>query len=493
MKRKKAGILLPIFSLPSNYGIGTFGDEAYKFIDFLKKAGQSYWQILPLGPTSFGDSPYASFSTFALNPYFIDLDVLISEKLIDTNDVKPLNIKFSNAINYKWLYDTRFIILKRAYQNGITKCKEEFTKFKKENKSWLDDYALFMSLKKCFNDSAWIHWPDKRIIKRDKEAINDYKKHLGDDIEFYKFIQYLAYKQYFKLKKYANKNGIKIIGDVPIYVPLDSCDIWANPEQFKLTSALLPKEVSGVPPDAFTKDGQLWGNPIYNWNLMKKDNYNWWIKRIKGASSLYDVVRIDHFRGFESYWSVKYGSATAKNGVWKKGPSTNFLNVLKKRLPKVEYIAEDLGYHTKAVQNMLDDFGYPGMKVLEFAFDSKEPSDHLPHQYTYNFVSYLGTHDNSTCLGYLKSLDKKTLKYVKNYCGLNTKEGYVWGMIRVGMQSEAKLFVVQLQDYLNLDDKARINTPGTVGKNWLWRTKKDSYNAKLANKIYKITKNSSRL
>ena len=486
--RRSAGILLPIFSLPSDYGIGTFGKEAYKFVDFLSKTSQSYWQILPLGPTSYGDSPYSSFSTFALNPYFIDFDLLIKDKLIKQKDVIAYKNKYKSKINYKWLYDTRFIVLRKAYNNGLNRYKKEFNKFKNENKNWLDDYSLFMSIKKYFNDVSWMYWPDNDIKLRKPNSIKSYRNKLKDEIEMQKFIQFLAYKQYFNLKKYANSKGIKIIGDIPIYVPFDSSDVWSNTNLFELTSALVPKLVSGVPPDYFSSDGQLWGNPIFNWKQMKKDNYKWWINRFKGASSLFDVIRIDHFRGFESYWSVKYGNKTAKIGKWCKGPNNDLLDVIKKNFKNTEFIAEDLGYLTESVTKMLKDFGYPGMKVLEFAFDSREPSDHSPHHFINNSICYLGTHDNSTCKGWFKQITKESLALAVNYCGLNTKEGYVNGMIRTAMSSVSDVFIAQMQDYLELDDKARINIPGTVGENWKWRMNKKYYSSKLINKILNFTK-----
>lgn len=483
---RSSGILLPISSLPSNYGIGTLGKEAYKFVDFLCEANQTYWQILPLGPVSFGDSPYSSFSSFAGNPYYIDLDKLVDEKLLKRSDLKNIKVKNKNSIDYLYLFETRYTILYKAYLNGYKKDLKKVNTFINENK-WVKDFALYMSIKRYFKNKSWQEWPDNSIRNRETKAINKYKRLLSDKYNFHIYVQYLFYKQFNQLKNYMNKKGIKLIGDIPIYVPLDSCDCWANQNCFVLDKNKIPREVAGVPPDYFSSNGQLWGNPIYDWKYLKKDNYKWWIERLRFAGSLYDVVRIDHFRGLESFWAVPYGEKTAKHGRWVKGPNMDFLSIVKKKLNKVEFISEDLGYHTPAVSKMLKDFGFPGMKVLQFGFDSRNVSDQAPHAYSKNYICYTGTHDNSTIMGWKKSVKKKDLEYAKKYLGLNNSEGYNWGFIRAGMSSVAILFVAQIQDYLGLDDRTRINIPGTLGNNWKWRMNKNALNKALANKISNYT------
>ena len=483
---RSAGILMPIFSLPSNYGIGTLGKEAYKFVDFLVEAKQTYWQVLPLGPTSYGDSPYQSFSTYAGNPYFVDLDILCDDGLLDSNDLKKIKVENSDYIDYGWLFDTRFQILFKAYLKGIVRDRKEFNEFISNNTN-IQEYALYMAIKEHFNMKSWIDWPDEDIRKREKDSILKYKNKLKDRIEFYEYIQFLFFKQFNELKKYMNLRGIKLIGDIPIYIALDSCDCWVNPECFELDEDYIPKAVAGVPPDYFTEDGQLWGNPLYRYDYMKTNGYKWWIERIGAATKLYDVIRIDHFRGFESYWSVPYGDKTAKNGKWIKGPGMELVSIFKNWFYNTKFIAEDLGYHTPEVQKLLDDSGFPGMKVLEFGFDSREASNHAPHAYRENSVCYVGTHDNSTIIGWLTSANKDDVKYCLKYIGLSDLKDFNWSMIRTGMSSVSQLFVAQIQDYLGLDDKTRINKPGTLGCNWKWRLKKGELKNDLAKVIADYT------
>ena len=398
------GILMPIFSLPSKYGIGTFGSEAKRFVDFLHKAGQSYWQILPLNPTNYGDSPYQSFSSFAGNPYFIDIETLIEEKLID--QVTADSFDFGDdyeKIDYGKLYDNRLNLLRLAFKNFEKDA--DYIEFTNSNSYWLDDFSLFMALKNANADSSWQTW-EKPLRFRETEAISKAKTQYAKDIEFYKFVQYEFAKQWKDLKKYANSKGISIIGDIPIYVALDSADVWSNPKQFLLNEDLEPTLVAGVPPDAFSEDGQLWGNPIYNWELMEKDNFSWWKKYLGNALNKYDIVRIDHFRGFESYFTIPFGDKDAKNGKWKKGPDTKLFDALKKEFGEdLPIIAEDLGLLTPDVLKMLKATGFPGMKVLQFAFDSSLKSDYLPHNFNKNCVVYTGTHDNDTIIGWLSSAD----------------------------------------------------------------------------------------
>lgn len=488
MITRSSGILMHITSLPNPYGIGTFGKEAYEFVDFLAKAGQSYWQILPIGPTGYGDSPYQSFSTFAGNPYFIDLDLLREQELLKKEDYE--NVDFGNSperVDYKKIFNNKLPILRIAFKNSKKKYKNEIEKFKAENKAWLEDYALYMAVKSNFALKSWQEW-DEDIKLRNKKALNYYKQALKEEIEYWIFLQYIFFYQWTKLKKYANDTGIKIIGDIPIYVAEDSADIWANAEVFMLDKEKRPIAVSGCPPDDFSVSGQLWGNPIYNWGYLEKTNYKWWIERIKRNIALYDVTRIDHFRGFKSFWQVPYGESTAVNGKWVKGPGINLFNAIKKALGEVDIIAEDLGYLTKEVIAFRNAAGYPGMKVLEFAFDTREESIYLPHNYERNCIVYTGTHDNDTVMGWFKNAEKNDIEFAKRYLKLDKKEGYNWGFIRGALSSVAKLSIAQIQDYLGLGSEARMNIPSTLGENWIWRVKKEYLNENLAEKINNITK-----
>ena len=478
---------MPVSSLPSPYGIGTFGKAAYEFADFLKAAGQKYWQILPLGPTSYGDSPYQSFSTFAGNPYFIDLDLLIKDKLLTGEEVKSCawgtNPRY---VDYGKIYESRYPLLKKAKERGWARDAKEVAAFEKENEGWLPDYALFMALKRHFNMSAWSEWPeDIRLHHRD--AVARWRAKLREDVELFTYIQFLFYKQWSELKEYINDLGIHIIGDLPIYVAMDSADVWAEPEMFKLDKHGAPTEVSGVPPDYFSEDGQLWGNPLYDYDTMEKQGFGWWIRRVGGAGKLYDVIRIDHFRGFESYWAVPYGEKTARKGKWVKGPGMKLVGTLTGWFHDLEFIAEDLGFATPEVAQLLKDSKLPGMKVLEFAFNPHEPSDYLPHYYTENCVCYTGTHDNAPLAEWFAEGDPKELAHAKKYLGLSEEEGYNFGVIRGGMGSVAKLFVAQMQDYLGLGKYNRMNTPGLPSGNWEWRMLPDEADEKLAKKIAEMT------
>ena len=486
------GILMPIFSLPSKYGIGTFGSEAKRFVDFLHKAGQSYWQILPLNPTNYGDSPYQSFSSFAGNPYFIDIETLIEEKLID--QVTADSFDFGDdyeKINYGKLYDNRLNLLRLAFKNFEKDA--DYIEFTKNNSYWLDDFSLFMALKNANNDTSWQTW-EKPLRFRETEAINKAKTQYAKDIEFYKFVQYEFAKQWKDLKKYANSKGISIIGDIPIYVALDSADVWSNPKQFLLNEDLEPTLVAGVPPDAFSEDGQLWGNPIYNWELMEKDDFSWWKKYLSNALNKYDIVRIDHFRGFESYFTIPFGDKDAKKGKWKKGPDTKLFDALKKEFGEdLPIIAEDLGLLTPDVLKMLKATGFPGMKVLQFAFDSSLKSDYLPHNFNKNCVVYTGTHDNDTIIGWLSSADVNEVKMAKRYLNCNNDSEFNWAMIRSALMSVAETCILMMPDFMGLDSKARINTPSTLGENWQWRIKGECINDWLAEIIYNNTEISCRL
>lgn len=489
-----SGILMHISSLPNEYGIGTFGKESYEFVDFLHKAKQKYWQILPLGPTSYGDSPYQCFSAFAGNPYFIDFDLLKKDGLLNECDYSEY--KFDGTkVNYEWLYHVRFIVLKKAFNRFDVQGKE-YLKFKEENKKWLDDYALFMAIKYKEVEGNWLVWKDC-YKKREKDAINSFIRENYQDIEFWKFIQFEFYKQWFNLKKYANSLGIEIIGDMPIYVAFDSSDVWSNPKYWQLDENLEPVEVAGCPPDAFTPDGQLWGNPLYNYDLMEKEGYKWWIERIKASLTLYDVVRIDHFRGFEAYYAIPYGDKNAKRGHWVLGPNVRLFNKVKEELGDCKIIAEDLGFLTEEVHIMLKECGYPGMEILEFGFDPDGDSDYAPHNHKKNAIVYPGTHDNLPVLGWLNSLDKKNLDYVKEYlmvCSDAPKEKLIDKIICACLGSVSETAIIPLVDYLHLDEGARFNTPSTLGDhNWTWRVDKKQINDDLATKIAKMSETYRRL
>ena len=488
MIKRSSGILMHITSLPSPYGIGTFGRSAYEFVDFLVKAGQKYWQILPLGSTGFGDSPYQSFSAFAGNPYYIDFDLLNKDGILRKEDYNTLDFgKNPEKINYEKIFKHKMAVLKIAFSKSKGRYKFKIEKFKEEHSNWLEDYALYMAVKEKFGLVSWQHW-DVDIKLRKPKALKKYKDELREEIEYWVFLQYLFFKQYKELKQYANSNGVKIIGDIPIYVAEDSADTWANSEMFLLDELKKPTVVSGCPPDAFSVTGQLWGNPIYNWELLDKQGYKWWIERIRANIKLYDVTRIDHFRGFESYWEIPYGDETAENGTWVKGPGIKLFNAIKGALGEINIIAEDLGFLTDEVINFRIHSGYPGMKVLQFAFDSREESDYLPHNYDKNCVVYTGTHDNDTVNGWFKNTNIEDVAFAVKYLTLNEEEGYNWGFIRGALSSVGNLAVAQMQDYLGLGEEDRMNIPSTVGENWQWRVKKEDLSDMLSDKIYKITK-----
>ncbi|MEG1633729.1 MAG: 4-alpha-glucanotransferase [Oscillospiraceae bacterium] len=486
---RASGILMPISSLPSKYGIGTLGREAREFADFLAAAGQRVWQMLPLGPTGYGDSPYSSFSTYAGNPYFIDLSLLAEDGLLDP--AVPDSTDWGDEpskVDYGKIYEHRLDVLRLAFEAGRERDSAAVAAFESKNSGWLADYALFMALKRHFDMLPWTEWPDEGIRLRKPASVARYASELAEDVSFFVYIQYLFYKQWDELRDYVHALGISVIGDLPIYVALDSADVWGLPSNFLLDEKNLPTEVSGVPPDYFCEDGQLWGNPIYNWEKMRADGYGWWIRRIEGAKKLYDSLRIDHFRGLESYWSVPYGAKTAVLGEWKKGPGMELVGVLKSWFPEVRFIAEDLGFMTPEVKKLLADSGFPGMKVLEFAFDPREPSNYLPHTYEHACVCYVGTHDNETLAEWLEAAEPESLAYATEYLGLNEAEGRAWGFIRGGMASVADLFVVQMQDFLGLGSEARTNIPGTSQGNWRWRLLPNQASPALAARLKLCTK-----
>ena len=491
---RSAGILMPITSLPSPYGIGTMGKAAYEFVDFLKASGQKYWQLLPVGPTSYGDSPYQSFSTYAGNPYMIDLDLLCDDGLLTKEELKKVDWG-SNAqyIDYERIYNVRFDVLRQAYEAFKQKNQQEFWDFMRDENSWLTDYALYMAVKKFFDDKAWTEWPDPLIKYRNPDTIDYYLRLLYEDVMFWKWTQFMFYKQWAELKEYANDNGIKLFGDMPIYVAMDSADTWANPDVFWLDDERKPVCVAGCPPDYFSETGQLWGNPLYDWIYLEETGFDWWIRRVAGAARMFDVTRIDHFRAFDQFYAIPYGAKDAVKGEWIDGPKMRFFEKMKQRLGDVPIIAEDLGLQTPGVKKLLEESGYPGMKILEFAFDSKEDSNYLPHNYTSNSVCYTGTHDNDTIMGWLSQATEKDIAFAEEYCRLDKTEGYNWGFIRTAYSSVSDYAIVQMQDILGLGSEARINTPSTLGGNWTWRMKKGAATPKLAKKLYNLSKNYRRL
>ena len=491
---RKSGILMHISSLPGPYGVGSLGAAAYAFVDFLVAAGQSYWQILPLNPTGFGDSPYQSFSTFAGNHYLIDLDTLVSEGLLLPEELVGIDWGGDpGRVDFGRLYTERTRLLKLAHSRFTE--DEAFENFVRDNVLWLEDYALFMAIKEHFHGRDWQCW-SVSLLMRLPPVMDAYREELRDAIRFQYFLQYQFFRQWKALRAYANGRGIKIIGDVPIYVPLDSADVWAEPELFQLDASRRPKVVAGCPPDSFSADGQLWGNPIYDWPRHHDERYHWWIRRMKAAAKMYDVVRFDHFRGFESYWAVPADAKTAASGAWQKGPGMDFVGAIKKALPDLQIIAEDLGFVTDEVRQLLRDSGYPGMKVMEFAFDTREPSarDYLPHRYPVNSVVYSGTHDNLTLQQWFDEAAPEDVRSAYDYLGLNEQEGPVWGMIRGAMGSISKLCIIQMQDYLEIGAEGRMNHPGTLTTaNWTWRAKPGFSDEKLAQKIRTLTERYDRI
>ena len=489
---RTCGILMPVFSLASKGGIGAFGKEAYRFVDFLEKAGQSWWQILPLNPTNFGDSPYQSFSSYAGNPYFIDPEFLVEEGLLTNEELDSFDFGDNpNEIDYEKLYNNRYKMLELAFSRFIV--DTDYSKFCSENAYWLNEYALFMALKSQNANASWNCWP--QALKEKKAA--DIKKATAQNeqaINFHKFIQYKFSCQWFKLKEYANGKGIGIIGDIPIYVALDSSDVWSEPDQFQLDNDMNPSAVAGCPPDAFAEEGQLWGNPLYDWKKMKSENFAWWKRRLGYALKLYDMVRIDHFRGFESYWSVPFEAKTAKGGKWIKGPDYALFKELKNEFGEdVPIIAEDLGFLTPKIHLMLKKCGFPGMKVLQFAFSNGEDSEYLPHNYSKNCVVYTGTHDNDTVLGWAENISEADLEMAKKYLNAKDNEGLNWNMIRAAQMSVADTCILTMQDLIGLKSEGRINTPSTLGENWKWRISDGCINDWLAKILYDKTKESFRL
>ena len=487
---RQSGVLLPVFSLPGKYGIGCFSTEAEKFIHYLKEAGQSFWQILPLGPTGYGDSPYQAFSTFAGNPYFIDPEQLIGQGLLTSEECEGQIPEDPGAVDYGFLYHTRWDLLRKAFSRSSHRDTQEFALFCSENAFWLSDYALFMAIKDAHEGAPLRSW-EEELRRRDREALDVWKEKLSDEIAFYEYLQFEFLRQWRKIKACAEAEGIGIIGDIPIYVSEDSSDFWAHPELFQVDQRGEIRKVAGVPPDGFSADGQLWGNPLYDWDYHRKEGYDWWLRRIGKCRELYDVIRLDHFRGFDEYFAIPAGETTAKNGFWEKGPGMDLFGTLQKAFPDLKIIAEDLGYVTDTVRQLVRDTGYPNMKVLEFAFDSRDSTgrwEYMPYNYDKNCAVYTGTHDNETLAGWLDSILPEELAEVREFFRVKTgsKEEITDAMIRAASASVADLCVIPLQDYLALGNSARINQPSTYGKNWKWRVSEDQLSRSLQDRIRRI-------
>ncbi len=495
---RTAGILLPVTSLPSRYGIGCFSRSAYDFVDWLKEAGQTYWQILPLGPTSYGDSPYQSFSTFAGNPYFISLEELVEEGVLTEAECESADFgKITDDIDYEKIYKSRYPLLHKAYERSHISEDPDYAHFVEENRWWLADYALFMAVKDRFGGVPWTEWAED-IRLRWENAMDYYRRELYYEIEFQQYLQYKFFSQWKKLKAYANENGVQIIGDIPIYVAMDSADTWAHPELFQLDEKNVPTAVAGCPPDGFSATGQLWGNPLYRWDYHKSTGYDWWMSRMWYSFQLYDVVRIDHFRGFDEYFSIPYGAETAVDGHWEKGPGIDLFRCMEERLGWHQVIAEDLGYVTDSVREMVLESGFPGMKVLEFAFDSRDSGsarDYFPHNYVENSVAYTGTHDNETIAGWFKSITKEERQMARDYlCDQHTPEEELYkSFIALVMRSCSTMCIIPMQDYMGLDNRCRMNQPSTLGKNWKWRLTEGDLTEELKEEILAVTKRYGRM
>jgi 4-alpha-glucanotransferase len=479
-----------IASLPSPYGIGTLGKQAFDFAEFLRKAGQKYWQTLPLGPTGYGDSPYQVFSMYAGNPYLIDLDTLIRERLLKKSEAEAVSWGSDpRRIDYGALWRGREPVLRKAFARsrslrGMGAAVEDF----RGQNPWVEDYALFMALKQCFGGASWLLWEDEGLRRRDEAALARYRERLREDVEYHVFAQCCFFRQWARFKAHTAALGIRLIGDLPIYVSSDSADVWSQPRFFQLDQGLRPLYAAGVPPDYFSEDGQLWGNPLYDWDALKAEGYKLWMDRFRAASALFDVIRIDHFRGFESYWRVPAGAKTARNGEWVPGPGLDFIHALKANFPETEIIAEDLGEQTPGLAEFVRASGFPGIKVMQFAFDSAESTTEMPHSYPRHCVCFTGTHDNDTAAGWIKALSPRDARLAGAYLGFGRKKDAVWALIRGGMTTAADLFIAQMQDYLELPTGCRMNLPGAVGGNWEWRMLPGENSAGLARRIAYLTR-----
>ena len=470
---RRAGILMPVFSLDSKHGIGCFSEEALKFIDFLKESRQSCWQILPLGPTGFGDSPYQPASAFAGNPYFVDPETLKKDGLLNDHEIQEHSFGDDpEDVDYGKLYQYRFLLLKKAYDTFVEKgglTSDDYVSFKLKESDWLDDYSLFMAIKRREDGKCWTEWPAPLRL-REEEAVLAARNELQEIVEYFCFIQYEFFKQWKRIHAYAKKQGVEIIGDMPFYAAMDSADVWSHPEVFRMDENHRPMFTAGTGPDAFSPKGQNWGNPVYDWEKMKEEDYAWWMRRLEHSAEIYDVTRIDHFHGFCSYYAIPVRDKDAMHGIYVKGPGMDFFKALKKRMPDLKLIAEDLGEVTKENTELLETTGIPGMKILQYAFTSWD-SIYMPHKLEKNSVIYTGTHDNMTTRAWLDTLNEGEISFARRYIrSMNTDyNAMTWDMIREAMHSSCDLCIIPLQDYLCKGNEARINTPGTSQGNWKWR------------------------
>ena len=496
MKKRQSGVLMHISSLPGKYGIGSFGQSAYDFVDFLVRTKQRYWQILPLGTTSYGDSPYQSFSAFAGNTYFIDFDILIEEGLLNEADVKGADFGDDpRKVDYAKIFDARRPIMEKAVARFLkAEDLSDYESFVEENAAWLEVFAEYMAIKEHFDNLAWTEWPDEAIRRREAASLASYREKLADKLTYHRVTQYLFFKQWLRLKAYANEHHIEIVGDMPIYVAADSADVWAQPHFFKTDAVGKPTCVAGCPPDEFSETGQLWGNPIYDWEAMDKDGYAWWIERLRESFKIYDIVRIDHFRGFESYWEVPAGSETSATGKWVKGPDYKLFAAVKEALGDLNIIAEDLGFMTDEVIELRERTGFPGMKILQFAFNPDDESIDSPHLAPNNSVMYTGTHDNNTVLGWYKDeIDDATRQYMAQYTNRKEYETVPHAMLRTIFSSVSFMAIATMQDLLELDSAARMNYPSTIGGNWTWRMTAEELNPIVEGELYSLTKTYRRM
>ncbi|HHU07256.1 MAG TPA: 4-alpha-glucanotransferase [Clostridiaceae bacterium] len=494
---RKSGILLHITSLPSPYGIGTMGAAAREFIDFLVQANQSYWQILPLGPTGYGDSPYQTFSTRAGNPYLIDLDLLLQQGVLREDELKRFDFGSDpEKVDFELMWHNRLSLLRQGWQRvrdgHPSALNKEFENFKQaEGDDWLHEYALFMSIKSKYQGAPWSDWPDPLRL-RDPVKLVEFSEAHRDDIDFEKFVQFLFFRQWKQLHDYARNVGIDIMGDLPIYVAGDSVEVWSEPELFQLDENHTPTFVSGTPPDDYSAGGQLWGSPLFKWELHEERGFDWWIERIRFQMRFYDLMRLDHFRGFESYWAVPYGDETARRGQWVKGPADKLFDAIKEELGDLPLFAEDLGYITREVSEFRGRTGFPSMKILQSAFNPDASSDFLPHNLVEHAVLYTGTHDNDTILGWLKTADPEEINFAAHYLGLNDEEGKAWGLMRGAATTVCRTVIYQMQDLLGLGNEARMNVPATLSGNWQWRMKPGQLTSMLAEKMSELTRISGR-
>ena len=490
---RASGIFMHISSLPGPYGIGTLGKSAYDFVDFLAQAGQKYWQILPLTPTGYGNSPYLPVSTFAGNPFFIDPAQLQEQGLLTQEDLDSFTWGTDHEkVDYGLVYRERNRLLTLAFQRFSPEGNEDYRLFFNRCRDWLEDYGLFMALKEKYGGTSWQTWPISLMLRL-PEALQEFREALDSRIRFQYFVQYEFHRQWNALRRYANGKGISIIGDVPIYLPLDSAEVWANPELFQLTLSRRPKLVAGCPPDSFYQEGQTWGNPLYNWENLKADGYDWWIRRLKAAARLYDMVRLNHFHGFARFWAIPVAEGGSPKGYWMDGPGEDFIQTIRRRLPNVSFIADDLGGLNDSVRALEAIGDFPGMRVVQYAFDSRGTGIYAPSLYPENTVCYSSIHDDPPLKYWLDNAKAQDLAVARENLKLTAEEGYIWGMVRGGMASKSRLCIVQMQDYLQLGAEARMNHPGTQSEyNWAWRARANMFTTDLAERIARLTRDTGR-